>query len=50
MTKLAEDRAEQLKREPDKIVHELDTRLRNDLKQKGDFERSIPPPRRAGGP
>ncbi len=44
VTKLAEDRAEQLKREPDKIVHELDTRLRNDLKQKGDFERIHPFP------
>ena len=44
VTKLAEDRAEQLKREPDKIVQELDVRLRNDLKQKGDFERIHPFP------
>ena len=28
VTKLAEDRAEQLKRDPDKVVHELDQRLR----------------------
>ena len=28
VTKLAEDRAEQLKRDPDKVVHELDLRLR----------------------
>ncbi len=31
VTKLAEDRAEQLKREPDKVVHELEQRLRKDL-------------------
>ncbi len=39
VTKLAEDRAEQLKREPDKVVHELDQRLRNDLRKLGDFNR-----------
>jgi predicted AAA+ superfamily ATPase len=39
VTKLAEDRAEQLKREPDKIVLELDKRLRDDLRQVGDFNR-----------
>lgn len=44
VTKLAEDRAEQLKREPDKVMQELDVRLRNDLKQKGDFERIHPFP------
>jgi predicted AAA+ superfamily ATPase len=44
VTKLAEDRAEQLKREPDKIIQELDVRLRNDLKQKGDFDRIHPFP------
>ena len=32
VTKLAEDRAEQLKRDPDKVVHELDERLREDLR------------------
>lgn len=37
VTKLAEDRAEQLKRDPDKVVHELEQRLRKNLEQKGDF-------------
>jgi hypothetical protein len=41
---LAEDRAEQLKREPDKVVHELDLRLRKDLERKGDFSRIHPMP------
>ena len=44
VTKLAEDRAEQLKHDPDKVIVELDTRLRNDLKHKGDFERIHPFP------
>jgi predicted AAA+ superfamily ATPase len=39
VTKLAEDRAEQLKREPDKVVHELEERLRTDLRRAGDFSR-----------
>lgn len=39
VTKLAEDRAEQLKRDPDKIVHELDQRIRKDLSKMGDFNR-----------
>jgi len=39
VTKLAEDRAEQYKREPDKVVHELDRRVRDDLRQTGDFSR-----------
>jgi predicted AAA+ superfamily ATPase len=45
VTKLAEDRAEQLKREPEKVVHELDRRLRADLTRKGDFNRihALPP-------
>ena len=33
VTKLAEDRAEQLKRDPDKVAQELDDRLRADLRQ-----------------
>ena len=33
VTKLAEDRAEQLKRDPDKVVHELEQRLRKDLQR-----------------
>jgi predicted AAA+ superfamily ATPase len=39
VTKLAEDRAEQYKRAPDKVVHELDRRLRDDLRRMGDFSR-----------
>jgi predicted AAA+ superfamily ATPase len=39
VTKLAEDRAEQLKRNPDKVAMELDARVRNDLKKSGDFVR-----------
>jgi len=44
VTKLAEDRAEQLKRDPDKVVKELDKRLRNDLRKTGDFNRVHPMP------
>jgi predicted AAA+ superfamily ATPase len=44
VTKLADDRAEQLRRDPDKVVHELDLRLRKNLEQKGDFNRIHPMP------
>src|SRR5436853_273646 len=44
VTKLAEDRAEQLRRDPDKVVHELDQRLRKDLERKGEFSRIHPMP------
>ncbi|MBI4517435.1 MAG: ATP-binding protein [Deltaproteobacteria bacterium] len=44
VTKLAEDRAEQLKRDPDKVVAELDQRLRLDLRKTGDFSRIHPMP------
>lgn len=44
VTKLAEDRAEQLKRDPDAIVQELDERLRVNLRQTGDFVRVHPLP------
>jgi predicted AAA+ superfamily ATPase len=44
VTKLAEDRAEQLKRDPDKVVQELDKRLRTDLRKTGDFSRVHPLP------
>ena len=44
VTKLAEDRAEQLKRDPDKVVRELDRRIRDNLRQKGDFDRIHPMP------
>jgi len=45
VTKLAEDRAEQLKREPDKVTQELERRLRQNLKQQGDFAGVHPIPR-----
>lgn len=45
MTKLAEDRAEQLKRDPDKMAQELDDHLRADLHKSGDFSRIHPLPR-----
>ena len=45
VTKLADDRAEQLKRDPDKVGHELDERLRADLRKPGDFARIYPLPR-----
>jgi hypothetical protein len=44
VTKLAEDRADQLRRDPDKVVHELELRLRKDLERKGDFSRVHPMP------
>lgn len=39
VTKLAEDRAEQLKRDPDRVARELDDRLRAALRKTGDFGR-----------
>jgi predicted AAA+ superfamily ATPase len=40
VTKMADDRAEQLKREPDKVARELEKRLRLDVEHnKGDFKR-----------
>jgi predicted AAA+ superfamily ATPase len=44
VTKLAEDRAEQLKRNPDAVAQELDKRLRADLRKPGDFSRVHPLP------
>ena len=44
VTKLAEDRAEQLKRDPDAVAKELETRLRKDLQKRGDFSRVHPLP------
>ena len=44
VTKLAEDRAEQLKRDPDKVVQALEQRLRKDLADTGDFGRIHPIP------
>ena len=45
VTKLAEDRAEQLRKDPDRVAQELDTRLRADLRSTGDFRRVHPLPR-----
>jgi hypothetical protein len=45
VTKLAEDRAEQLRRDPDKVALELDKRLRADLRKTGNFARLHPLPR-----
>jgi len=45
VTKLAEDRAEQLKRDLDKVARELDRRLREDLRRTGEFCRVHPMPR-----
>ncbi len=44
VTKLADDRAEQLKRDPDKLAHELEQRLRRNLETKGEFSRIHPMP------
>jgi predicted AAA+ superfamily ATPase len=45
VTKVAEDRAEQLKRDPDKVTAEMDARVRADLRRNGDFGRIHPLPR-----
>ncbi|MGI6302743.1 MAG: Swt1 family HEPN domain-containing protein [Verrucomicrobiota bacterium] len=45
VTKLAEDSAELLKRDHDKVIQELDQRLRNELRRAGDFSRVHPLPR-----
>ncbi|GIV04239.1 MAG: hypothetical protein KatS3mg015_3069 [Fimbriimonadales bacterium] len=37
VTKLAEDRAEQLKRDPDKVLSEIEKRVRQALRERGDF-------------
>ncbi|RRH89513.1 ATP-binding protein [Mesorhizobium tamadayense] len=44
VTKLADDRAEQLKRNPDAVVQEIDRRLRIDLRSAGEFRRIHPLP------
>ena len=44
VTKLADDRAEQLKRDPDQVLNEIDKRLRAELRQMGDFSRIHPMP------
>lgn len=45
VTKLADDRAELLKREPDKIYEALEKRLRADLRKEGDFSGIHPLPK-----
>ncbi|MYL00076.1 MAG: ATP-binding protein [Gemmatimonadetes bacterium] len=45
VTKLAEDRSEQLKRDSEKVTSELDTRVRADLRRSGDFSGVHPLPR-----
>ncbi len=44
VTKLAEDLAEQYRRDPDKVVQEVDKRLREDLRSTGAFRRIHPLP------
>jgi len=48
VTKLAEDRAEQLKADPDAVAEEVGKWLRNDLRKIGDFSRVHPLPRTSG--
>jgi predicted AAA+ superfamily ATPase len=43
--KLAEDRSEQIKRDPDKVAREVENRLRKDLEKKGEFCRVHPLPK-----
>jgi len=45
VTKVAEDRAEQIKRDGDRTFHELENRVRDNLKQRGGFPRIHPMPR-----
>ncbi|HCN27197.1 MAG TPA: AAA+ family ATPase [Verrucomicrobiales bacterium] len=48
VTKLAEDRAEQLKADPESVVQELDRRVKLDVRRVGDFSR-VHPLARTGG-
>jgi len=45
VTKLAEDRAEQLKSDPESMMKELEKRIRQDLTKKGDFGGTHPLPK-----
>src|SRR5262245_29813575 len=45
VTRMAEERAEALRRDPDAVLEELDRRLRANLRQVGDFSRVHPLPR-----
>jgi len=42
--KIAEDRAEQLTRDPDRVAQEIDARIRMDVRKTGDFRRVHPLP------
>jgi hypothetical protein len=44
VTKVAEDRAEQLRREPEKVGKEIERRVREEVRQTGDFSRVHPFP------
>ena len=44
VTKLADERAEQLKREPDKVAREIERRVRAEVRDAGDFSRVHPFP------
>jgi len=48
VTKLADDRAEQLQADPDAVAEEVGKWLRNDLRKAGDFSRIHPLPRTSG--
>jgi hypothetical protein len=48
VTKVAEDRAEQLRRDPDKVAEEVASRVRGDVRQAGDFRLVHPLPRTSG--
>jgi predicted AAA+ superfamily ATPase len=45
VTKLADDRADQLKRDPDKIFNELESRIRAEIRNAGEFSKIHPLPR-----
>src|SRR5207253_2016391 len=47
VTKIAEDRAEQLIREPEKVAKEIEARVRADIRKSGDFKRVKPFPQSA---
>jgi len=48
VTKLADDRADQLKGDPDSVAAEIGRWVREDLQKKGDFSRVHPLPRASG--
>lgn len=48
VTKLADDRAEQLRREPDRVGEEIQRRVREDLRSRGEFPKIQPFPNNSG--